>query len=490
MSNADSGWYQMESPTNPMMIAGFFEFDQPMDFQRLQDTIEHRLLRFERFRQRVVKPRLSLHQHHWETDPHFELDSHLHRIALPTPGDLTALKQVVNDLISTPLDLSRPLWQFHLVENYEDRCVLVCRLHHCIADGIALMQVLLSLCDESPDAVWQAPQPSRKRPQGLTSMMLRPARFTLSTTRRVAQSGADLLRNPARAVDLAYTGAGMARSLGRVTLLLPDSRTVFKGELSVARRAAWSNPVPLDEVKAVGRAAGATINDVILASVAGALRHYMLSRGQSVENLDVRAMVPVNIRSDEETLEQLGNQFGLVVLALPVSLAEPLDRLHDLKRSMDQLKSSPEAYATYGIISTIGMTPIEIERLVIRFFASKTSAVMTNVIGPRHRLYLAGNAIRQVNFWVPQAAGIGLGISIFSYAGKVVLGVMSNAKLVPDPETIVDAFEAEFAALQGLVMDQSPAVDQRPAVVSHNGHGQAPSASRSVRGAHQAEAAL
>lgn len=473
MSNADAGWFQMESPTNPMMIAGFFEFDRPMEYERLKATVEHRLLRFERFKQRVVKPRLSLHQHTWETDPNFELESHLHRIALPAPGDLAALKVVVNDLASTPLDLSRPLWQFHLVENYGEGCVLFCRLHHSIADGIALMHVLLSLCDDTADAPWPAPHVGKKRPpQGLMSTVLRPARLAGSSMREAANSSVELLRNPTRAAGMAQTAAGLATSLARVTLLLPDSRTLFKGELSVARRTAWSQPLPLDQVKAVGRATGATVNDVILASVAGALRRYMQGRGQSVDGIDVRAMVPVDIRSAEEALEKLGNHFGLVVLALPVGVADPLGRLHELKRRMDQLKHTPEAHALYGIVSTIGMTPIQIERLVVRFFTSKTSAVMTNVVGPRHRLYLAGNPIRQVNFWVPQTSGIGLGISIFSYVGEVVVGVMTNAKLVPDPESIVDAFQAEFAALQALITHPADVSKFRPEAAGHNGHGQ------------------
>ena len=473
MSNADAGWFQMESPTNPMMIAGFFEFDRPMEYERLKATVEHRLLRFERFKQRVVAPRLSLHQHYWETDPNFELEFHLHRIALPAPGDLAALRVVVNDLASTPLDLSRPLWQFHLVENYGEGCVLFCRLHHAIADGIALMHVLLSLCDDTADSPWPAPLPSQRRPpRGLVSTMLRPARRAVSTTREVASGSVDLLRNPTRAAGMAQTAAGLATSLGRVTLMLPDSRTLFKGELSVARRTAWSHPLPLDQVKAVGRATGATVNDVVVASVAGALRSYMQGRGQAVEGIDVRAMVPVDIRSAAEALEKLGNHFGLVVLSLPVGLAEPLGRLHELKRRMDQLKHTPEAIVTYGIVQTMGMTPIWIERLVLRFFTSKTSVVMTNVIGPRHKLYLAGNPIRQVNFWVPQTAGIGLGISIFSYAGEVVVGVMANAKLVPDPETIVDAFEAEFAALQALIAHPADGQDLGPNAVSDDGHGQ------------------
>ncbi len=452
MSAADAGWLQMESPTNPMMISGFFELDQPMDFDRLRATIEHRLLRFERFKQRIVSPRLSLRQYYWETDPHFELDSHLHRIALPAPGDLAALKVVANDLASTPLDLTRPLWQFHLIEGYGEGSALFCRLHHCIADGIALMHVLLSLCDAAADAPWPTPQPvSKARAPGLAATLLRPASFTWGAGQAVAHEGVALLREPARVVGLTRTAAGMARSMARVTFMLPDSRSVLKGQLSVARHMAWSRPLPVDEVKAVSRAAGATINDVIVSSLAGALQRYMADKGENPAQVRMRAMMPVNLRPADEPPEALGNRFGLYAPDLPMRVTDPLARLAAFKQHIDHLKHTPEGFVTRAIVEVCGMSPVEVERLVIRFFTSKTSVVITNVAGPRQKLYLAGNPIRQVNFWVPQTAGLGLGVSIFSYMGAIVVGVMANGKLMPDPEAIVGHFEAEFAALQRAV---------------------------------------
>lgn len=473
MTNADAGWLQMESPTNPMMISGFFEFDQPMDFERLKATIEQRLLRFERFRQRIVRTRVSLHRYHWETDPHFELDSHLHRIALPAPGDLATLKSVANDLASTPLDLSRPLWQFHLIENYEERSVLFCRLHHCIADGIALMHVLLSLCDDRADAPWFTPPAGEERkPEGLAATLLRPAGVALTTAQAVAGESVEWLRNPTRAVTAAQIAAAAAKSMARVTVMRPDSRSVLKGQLSVARRMAWSRPLPLDEVKAVGRATNATVNDVIVSTLAGALQHYMQSKGDDPAKVRMRAMVPVNLRSSDESPETLGNRFGLFAPDLPMDVTDPLARLAAFKQHIGYLKHTPEGYVTRAIVEAAGMTPVELEQLVIRFFTSKTSVVITNVAGPRQKIYLAGNLIRQINFWVPQTAGLGLGVSIFSYAGEIVVGVMANAKLVPDPEAIVDAFEAEFAALQARVAAPSATAEFQPAI-SHNGHGPA-----------------
>jgi WS/DGAT/MGAT family acyltransferase len=232
---------------------------------------------------------------------------------------------------------------------------------------------------------------------------------------------------------------------------------------------AWSRPLPVDEVKAVGRAAGATINDVIVSSLAGGLQRYMQSRGQEVARIKMRAMMPVNLRPADESPETLGNRFGLYASDLPMAVTDPLARLAAFKQHIDYLKHTPEGFVTRAIVEVCGMTPVEVERLVIRFFTSKTSVVITNVAGPRQRLYLAGNPIRQINFWVPQTAGLGLGVSIFSYMDGIVVGVMANGKLVPDPEAIVAAFEAEYAALQAAVGRKAPEPTEAQ-TASPNGH--------------------
>jgi WS/DGAT/MGAT family acyltransferase len=296
--------------------------------------------------------------------------------------------------------------------------------------------------------------------------------LTWSAGQTLAHESVELLRNPARVAGLTKTAAGMARSMARVTLMLPDSRSVLKGQLSVARHMAWSRPLSVDEVKAVGRAAGATINDVIVSSLAGGLQRYMLDKGQDVAKIRMRAMMPVNLRPADESPETLGNRFGLYAPDLPMAVTDPLARLAAFKQHIDYLKQTPEGFVTRTIVEVCGMTPVEVERLVIRFFTSKTSVVITNVAGPRQRLYLAGAPIRQINFWVPQTAGLGLGVSIFSYMGGIVVGVMANGKLVPDPEAIVAAFEAEYAALQAAVSREAP----QPAAQTVSPNGQEPAA--------------
>jgi len=455
MSTVDTAWLHMERPTNLMMITGIMTFDAPLDLQRLKALFEQRLLRFDRFRQRVVDPQRPLRGPRWELDPHFDLNAHVRRIGLPAPGDKAALENLVSDLMSTPLDFSKPLWQFHLVENFGAGCALVGRLHHSIADGIALVRVLLSLTDETADAVWINDSAARspKSSPGLLRSLFGPAFTATQTTRKLTATllheSRAALQNPGRVVDLAKVGAGGAATLGKMALRWPDPPTIFKGNLGVMKRAAWSNNMPLAEVKAVGSVTGSTVNDVLLTAVTGALRRTMQERGVDTTGLNFRAMVPVNLRPLDEPI-QLGNRFGLVFLALPIGIVDHLERLTELKRRMDLLKDSPEAVVAIGVLGTMGMLPADFEDLFISFFGSKATAVMTNVPGPREPIYLAGEQVQSLMAWVPQSGRLGLGVSIISYAGSVLVGVNTDAGLVPDPERVLDHLEIEFAEMLEL----------------------------------------
>jgi WS/DGAT/MGAT family acyltransferase len=447
LSPADNAWLRMEDPTNLMVVTGLLIFDQPLSFERLRATMEQRMVgRFARFRQRVVADSRGAR---WENDPRFTLGAHLHRIGLPAPADQAALQELVSDLMSTPLDFSKSPWQFHLIEGYGDGCALLGRLHHCIADGMALVHVLLSLADGSPDPADGAEQ-GQPAQHSHAAGPIAAANATVRAAETLIADGIDALLDPARIAEAARLGAGSLAALNRLLLLGRDPQTLFKGELGVAKRAAWSRPVPLGAVKAIGRAAGATVNDVLLAAVAGALRRYMQGRGQAADGLDIRAAVPVNLRAPDAP-PTLGNQFGLVFLALPVGADDPLDRLFDLKQRMEAIKGSTEAIVTFGVLSAMGVVPAQLQDLGVGIFGAKATAVMTNVPGPRETLYLAGAPIRGIQFWVPQSGRLGLGISVLSYAGQVTLGVATDVGLVPDPDRIVEAFLEEFELLGRLV---------------------------------------
>ncbi len=457
MAPVDIAWLRMDDPTNLMMVTALLSFDQRLDPDRLARVLEHRLLCFDRFRQRVVMRGILRTRPWWETDPRFDISSHLRRIALPSPGDETALRELVGDLMSTPLDMTKPLWQIHLIENYRGACALLVRIHHCVADGIALMQVLLSLTE--PAEMSTAPPTARAR-EPRPPRLLWPLADLATSVRRAYRLGACLmdkglqvLLRPWRVFEMARAGTSSALAAGHVLLRPSDPHTILRGKLEVPKRAAWSEALPLTVIKFVGHQTGSTVNDVLLAAATGALRNYLMGRGETVEGIEIHAAVPVNLRPPEQPRE-LGNEFGLVFIGLPVGLADPLERLHEVRHQMRELKESPEAGVTLRILGALGTTPAELQRAFVEFVGGKTTAVITNVPGPSERVFLAGAPVRSIMFWVPMSGRVGLGLSILSYDGQVRLGVASDRGLIPDPETIATAFEDE---LERLVESARPA---------------------------------
>lgn len=453
-SSVDAAWLHMDTPSNLANITGVMSFPTPLNFARLRATIEARLLPYIRFRQRISEPSFPLGLPRWELDPNFDLNYHLQATTLSGTKDHSALQDFVSELMSMPLDRSRPLWQFHYIDEVAGGSALVSRLHHCIADGVALTQVLLSLADETAEAPWPvAPEPVPGKP-GSPARFCKPAilvaktvKGAVHTTGTLLHEGMQVLVKPSRLGSAANSAAAGSLAFSKLLLLPPDHRTLFKQKCSVPKRAAWSTEISLEDVKNVGRTMGGTINDILLSAVTGALRRYLIERGDPVQGVNIRAMVPVNLRPEEEEGE-LGNRFGLIYLSLPIGASDPLRRLVILRKRMNAIKNSPEAVVAFGILNVIGLTPVQVEKLVIKIFGIKGSAVMTNVPGPRQTLYLAGAPITSMIFWVPSPANLSLGVSILSYAGDVILGVATDANIVPDPERIIELFQVEFQYLQ------------------------------------------
>jgi diacylglycerol O-acyltransferase / wax synthase len=440
----------MDDPTNLMHINGVLVLGRPIELERLREVIAKRLLAIPRFRNRVVVPKSG--KPYWEPDTAFDIANHVPRTVLPDPGGDAELRAAVEAVISNQFDFDHPPWSFRLIDNYRGGSVVLGRLHHCLGDGVALMLVLLSLTDLTPDA-----DPTVRNPfLSLYSPPDEEGRLDLATIRALAEEimpdGMRLLLHPAeafRSVKGWLKGPVATGHLGRLVLRRRDPRTVFKGPLGVPKRVAWSESLPLEEVKAVGKALGGTVNDVLNSAMAGGLRRYLQRYGEPPHDLNFRAAMPVNLRT-MENMNELGNRFGLIFLSLPVGIADPVKRLAELSRRARSLKRSLEPIVVFRILDALGIVPREIQKLVVKIFATKATAVMTNVPGPRQTLYLAGRPIQDIFFWVPQAGRVGMGISICSYAGGVRMGVGTDAGLVPDPENVVAGFHEEFEAMRRL----------------------------------------
>ncbi len=451
MSAVDAAWLRMDRPTNLMMIVGVIVFDGHVDFARFRSTIEERFLRFPRFRWRAVQDAMTAS---WEPDPDFDLDQHVRKIALPAPAGQAELETLVSQLAGTDLDRRRPMWQFHFVENFSGGTAVIQRIHHCYADGTAMIRVFLTLTDLQAEPGLPEPEPAAE-PQAsgddetlawLGRLNVPGAGFLQKALAEGAQwfsKAADLTRNPEQANELARHALGIVSELTRVATLADDPPTRFKGKLGARKIAAWTDPLPLADVKAVSKALGCTVNDLLMSTVAGALGAYLRDHGEDTAGKTIRATVPVNLR-DPKAAASLGNHFGLVFLELPIGIRNPLERVFAIHAAMSALKSSYQPVLTLGLMAALGMLPNAAQSAAIDLLSTKATLVATNVPGPSHPMYLAGRRISRLIFWVPQSGDIGLGVSILSYAGQVQFGLIADYKRIPDPAAVTARFHDEF----------------------------------------------
>lgn len=454
VSSVDYAWLRMDEPCNLMMIQGVLALDGSISRDELAGIVEDRFLSIPRFRQRLVVPRRGAgrgRRPYWEVDPTFDLAHHLLVSELPAPGGDAELREAISALMGQAPDYDRPLWRFHLIQGFQGGSVIVPRLHHCLGDGIALMLVLLSLTDlESVDRAGAPENPFRTLFRGV----LEDARQVREAAERVMPEGMRLMLHPAdalRSVGAWARGAAFTGALGKLALRKPDPKTALKGQLCAGKRVAWSGPIPVARVRDIQRALGGTINDVLVTAVAGGLRRYLEERGSPVgARLAFRAAVPVNLRPLEQ-MSELGNQFGLVFLTLPVGIVDPRERLAAVRRRMRSLRASAEPLVVLRVLAAMGRLPLALQKIGVSLFGAKATAVLTNVPGPREPLFISGRKIREIFFWVPQAGHLGIGISIFSYAGAVRIGIGTDAGLVPDPERIVEAIDRELDQLEASV---------------------------------------
>src|SRR5512138_278114 len=433
MSGVDAAWLHMDRRENTADVVAMMTFEDKVGPGTVKRLVEEKLLSHPRFRQRVV-PEGPLGVATWEDDPGFSLRRHFTRRTL-SRGGTRALQAFTSAVATERLDPAHPLWRVFLVDGFGAGSAIVTKLHHCMADGFALVGLLLSLADElarEEGAPHRPPTFQDLRPRGDLAEILRRA-----------------ILDPRHALDLAGRGAAFARSLARMALLPPDRETVLRRPLSGRRRTAFSKPIPLGALRVRARELHVTVNDLLVAALAGALRTHLAAAGEPVDAFDVRALVPVNLRDrlPAQLDGAMGNCFGLVFLELPVRAASPGERLARVREGMEALKRSPDAIVTYAVLDAIGHLPGALEFVVTEFFSRKASLVVTNVPGPRARLHVAGHEIDRLMFNVPHPASLGLGVSILSYAGEVRVGARADVAVMPDPAAFVSGFGAEVAAL-------------------------------------------
>ncbi len=463
MSSVDTAWLHMDRPANLMQVMGVMRFRRRLALPALRRLVAERFLIHERFRSRPVEGARGAR---WEPVDHFDLRRHVRLRRLPRGGGEPALQQLLGRLAATALPASRPRWEFLLVHEDAGRSALVIRIHHCYADGIALVRVVLGLGDPTAAlegrgaAPLAAPATTRAKPRGAPQVAMSGDGLIAAAPELIGQAwreatqlaaqGLQLARHPGQAAALGMTGIGMAAELAHIAMLPDEPATPLRGRPRGEKAISWAPPSSLAAVRDAAAALGCTINDLLVAAVAGALARWLRQHDRRHSgDLELRAAVPVNLRAplDEATL---GNRFGLVFVELPVGRAVALQRLVLIRQRMQALKRSHQPLMTLGLLAALGWAPQRLQDGAVDLLSRKASLVMSNLPGPREPLWLLGTPAESMMFWVPQSGDVGLGVSVLTYAGKVQFGVMADIAMVPDPARISAAFVAELRALVRL----------------------------------------
>lgn len=463
MSRVDTAWLRMDNDVNRMMIVGVWMLKPSITLAAFRQRVSERLLKYPRFRQKAV---LDLAGASWVDDADFDVRRHVVAERLSAdrgPAARAALQARCGELAMQPLRPDRPLWQFHLVARHDGGSAAILRVHHSIGDGIALISVLNSITDGGVDPPTDTRADSD--PDGdpdadwLRDAVLAP--FTALAVKALDWSGsaaAKAIDGMASArmplgdsVQLARRGLDLLGDAAALALMGDDATTRLKGRPAGIKRVAWSEPMPLEQIRTVGKALGCSINDVLLASVSGAIGRWLREQGDDPSGQEIRAMVPVNLRPLEEAWK-LGNRFGLAPLVLPIGMDNPAERVFAVRARMAALKGSFQPLLAFAVLAMSGMLAKPLQDAILDLFAKKTTAVMTNVPGPREALKFCGSTLEQTMFWVPASGDVAVGVSILSYAGGVQFGLITDAAVCDDPQQIVDAFEPEFDRLLWLAL--------------------------------------
>ncbi len=478
LSPNDSLWLNMDSPENLMVIESVLWFDHRLDPDRVKrDLLDRVVNKYPVFRWRPVFTEGVGDKDQWEDDAEFNIDNHVTVHELPGAGGREELQDFLESQMKVPIPRNRPIWRAHILEGNEFGAIMI-RFHHAIADGTALARVLIEMTSETPDEDGgpigtldrihpaEPPAPAEEVPTDRVPRSLRNKAVNAVTQAATLPVAAGLKATNATSKllhmldpdedgslvsKIADQAIGTSEMLEKLLVATPPD-VLFFGNTVVDKRADWGPAHDLAAVKRAAKSQGATVNDLMLAAVAGGLRRYLEKRGDNIA--DLVTMIPVNLRPiDKPMPPHLGNRFALVALNLALEPETALERLQVTKARMDVIKAGPEAMLTFGISTSIGYfgtVTATATRKVVEYFGNKAIGVTTNVPGPQMPRYFAGQRVVGILGWVPGAARQSLGVCIFSFDGQIRVGFKTDMSVVPDVANLVACYAEEIEELLKL----------------------------------------
>ncbi|MQA98846.1 MAG: wax ester/triacylglycerol synthase family O-acyltransferase [Actinobacteria bacterium] len=449
----DELFLHLEGPDSHMHVGGTAIFEgPPPDYEGFLDNVRRRLQMVPRFRQKLMTVPLGVGRPVWVDDTHFNIEYHVRHTALPAPGDRTKLNRLTARIMSQQLDRDKPLWEIWFAEGLaDDRFALISKTHHCLVDGVSgadIMSVLLDLTPEPQEIEFKhwMPEPEPTADQ----LLLDALRERLTSPAEALRTMQSMLMDPAKAPNrLIEALKALGEFVGGSLDFAPPSSL---NQAIGPHRRFETIIAGLEDFKRVKNHFGGTVNDVVLAACTGGLRRLLIGRGERVEGLDIRAMVPVSVRTDERR-GSLGNQVASMWAPLPVWETDPIRRLEVITERMDGLKSSGQAVGAQVLTSLGEWAPPTIVAQASRLVARQRAfnLVITNVPGPQFPLYTMGREMEEVYPVVPLAENTTVGIALLSYNGQIGFGIHGDYDTAPDVAVLAEGIEKSVAELVSLV---------------------------------------
>lgn len=453
MTALDAAFYNLERTGQLLHVGGVYTVEGALDFDAMLADLGSRLHLIPRYTQRVVPVPFGLGLPTWEPARGFDLRLHVLHHTLRPPGDDEQLRRLASRLFAQRLDRSRPLWELHQIDGYRgDRSAIFAKVHHCMIDGVSGVQLMNVMFDPSPNPAPFPPPPETVPAPPLptpSAQAWRAIREGVGNATARVRYVADLLRDPPRAmVELQEVLDALGEMLSLAFAPVPS--TPFNGHVSTLRRIEWVT-FSLNEVKAVKNRLGGTVNDVVLTTIAAALRRYLEGRDLDPDRMELRAMCPVNVRSASEHLH-LGNRVSAMVAPLPVGIFDPLERLRQVRAAMQQQKRSGESAKMSRMLDLMALLPPPLQAQLgwLQVPAAPINTICTNVPGPPVSLYVQGKRLETLVPMVPLAQGVGLAFAILSYADTLTIGITLDPALIRDADHIGAHLRAGFEELRGL----------------------------------------
>jgi WS/DGAT/MGAT family acyltransferase len=471
LTGLDDSFLHLESESAHMHVAALMLLDgEPPSYEEFLRAIESRLHLVPRYRQRLAFVPFGAGRPRWVDDPHLNLSYHVRETALPEPGSEEQVCALAGRVFSQALDRDKPLWEMWLVHGLEGgRFAILSKTHHALVDGISGVDIVSVLFDAKPQPE-TPPDPGRSwlpRPLPSDAELLAEALVDrIKQPLELTAAGLEAVRRPRRVAGAASTAAaGLAAMLG--TALRPAPSTPYNRPIGPHRRFAWVR-CGLADVKAIKNELGGTVNDVMVTTVAGALRRHLQRRGVATEGIELKAMIPVSVRA-EDARGALGNQVAAMMATLPVGEVDPVARLAAMSEEMRGLKQGGQAIGAQVLTELTGFAPPNIMSQAARLVAAQRvfNLVITNVPGPQFPLYLQGRELLELIPMVPLAQNQALGVAIMSYNGRICFGLNADYDALPDLEDLardVGSSLSELAGAAGIEADVELASGSREPV--------------------------